>query len=133
MLAFDLRANPTVTRYDGVTAQAKRHDVVMDRKKQLGPDRSQTNPEIWEAAGRDWLSARAAGLGISLVPAAFRADGYRLHRFRRPAGGDAVRFASLDLSGVLRVEDAERLRAALFAGVGRARARGCGLLLIKRT
>jgi CRISPR system Cascade subunit CasE len=123
LLAFKLRANPTVTR------KGKRHDVVMDRKRALGRTHQETNAEIWESAGRDWLNARAPRLGIELK--ACRADGYRVHRLGRSGGGLPVSFASLDLSGQIRVIDPEKLRHALFIGVGHGKAYGCGMLLVK--
>jgi CRISPR system Cascade subunit CasE len=122
-LSFKLRANPTVMR-DG-----KRHDVVTDRKRRLGDTRVETNAEIWEAAGRDWLAARAPRLGIALT--ALRADAYRVERLARPGGARPATIASLDLSGALIVDDPVMLRAALFAGVGHGKAWGCGLLLVK--
>lgn len=122
-LAFKLRANPTITR------AGKRHDVVMDRKRTLGRNRKETNAEIWEQAGRDWLDARVARLGVALLRC--RADGYRVHRIQRASEHSAVSIAALDLSGRLRVEDPERLRAALFTGVGHGKAWGCGLLLVR--
>jgi CRISPR system Cascade subunit CasE len=122
-LAFKLRANPTVAR-DG-----KRHDVVMDRKRTLGKAREEANAEIWEQAGRDWLDARAARLGIAVL--ACRADGYRVHRIPRSGDRALVSIAALDLSGRLRVEDERKLTAALFSGVGHGKAWGCGLLLVR--
>lgn len=122
-LAFKLRANPTVTR------AGKRHDVVMDRKRTAGKARKETNAEIWEQAGRNWLDVRAARLGVALL--ACRADGYRVHRIRRAGERAPVSIATLDLSGRLRVEDPEKLTVALFSGIGHGKAWGCGLLLVK--
>jgi hypothetical protein len=99
-LAFRLRANPTVTRYDSEAKKVHRHDVVMDRKKQLGSNRSLSNPEIWESAGRG--ARRAARyfahptcvsrrqLPTSSLPSALRRGCHpiRLARsFRAPKGG----------------------------------------------
>lgn len=122
-LAFKLRANPTVTRL------GKRHDVVMDCKRNLGAARDTTNAEIWDQAGRAWLEARAARLGFTITIC--RADGYRVHRIGR-TGAAPISFATLDLSGRLRVEDPRKLRATLFSGVGHGKAWGCGLLLVRR-
>lgn len=122
-LAFKLRANPTVAR------AGKRHDVVMDRKRTLGKAREETNAEIWQQAGRDWLDARAARFGVALLICC--ADGYRVHRIRRPGKQARVSIATLEFSGRLRVEEPEKLKAALFTGVGRGKAWGCGLLLVR--
>lgn len=122
-LAFKLRVNPTVAR------GGKRHDIVMDRKRMLGKDREETNAEIWERTGRDWLDARAARLGAALLTC--RADNYQVHRFHRAGKRDRISIAMLDLSGCLRVEEPEKLTGALFSGVGRGKAWGCGLLLVR--
>lgn len=122
-LAFKLRVNPTVTR-DG-----KRHDVVMDLKRSEGPNRDRPNTELWDEAGRDWLTARAGRLGIAID--ALRADGYRVHRIRRDAATEPISIAMLDLVGRLTVRDAEKLLTALLSGVGHGKAWGCGLLLVK--
>jgi CRISPR system Cascade subunit CasE len=41
-------------------------------------------------------------------------------------------FGVLDISGVLEVRDPARFLARLIQGFGRARAFGCGLMLIRR-
>jgi CRISPR system Cascade subunit CasE len=123
VLAFKLRANPTIAR------NGKRHDVVMDRKLVLGNVREETSAEIWEQSGREWLGARAARLGFSLLVCC--AGGYRVHRIRRTKKRARVTLATLDLFGRIRVEEPEVLSAALFSGVGRGKAWGCGLLLVR--
>jgi CRISPR system Cascade subunit CasE len=58
-------------------------------------------------------------------------DGYERVRLPRPAGPDAV-FGRLDLDGVLAVGDPALFLSSLASGFGRARAFGCGLMLIRR-
>ena len=41
-------------------------------------------------------------------------------------------FSSVDFLGDLKITDVENFTSALFKGVGRAKAFGCGLLLIRR-
>jgi CRISPR system Cascade subunit CasE len=43
-----------------------------------------------------------------------------------------IEFSALDLSGVLEVQDGEPFLAALLSGFGKAKAFGCGLMLIRR-
>jgi CRISPR system Cascade subunit CasE len=121
-LMFKLRANPTVTR------AGKRHDMVMDLKRRLGTPRDVSNAELWEQCGDAWLRARAPRLGFDLHFC--RADGHDIHKFSRP-GAPTATVASLDLSGAIEVTKPERLRAALFDGVGHGKAWGCGLFLLK--
>ena len=58
-------------------------------------------------------------------------DGYETVRIPR-AGGQPAQFSVLDFEGVLEVTDPMRFLAALVNGFGRARAFGCGLMLIRR-
>ncbi|MBF0169345.1 MAG: type I-E CRISPR-associated protein Cas6/Cse3/CasE [Alphaproteobacteria bacterium] len=126
-LAFKLRLNPIVE------SKGKRYDVVAKIKRELGPsgERAFSNDEIWEMAAKRWLEPRAERLGVSFK--GLRADAYQLHRFDYEKKGveSKVSFASLDVSGLLKVEEPEALKAALMSGVGKARAWGCGLLLVK--
>lgn len=122
-LGFKLRVNPIVE------SKGKRYDLVATIKRELGPppDRVYSNGEIWEMAARRWLEPRAERLGVTF--SALRADGYQLQEFAHDKGKVSV--AMLDVSGMLKVEAPERLKAALYKGVGKARAWGCGLLLVK--
>jgi CRISPR system Cascade subunit CasE len=144
-LAFELRANPVVTTR-GADGRAVRHDVVMQRKKQLLAERGLTRWADWAGPERpalpdlvrqtcaDWLRARSDRLGITLdhdpddpYEDTLRIEGYEQHRGK----GGPLRFSSVDFSGTLRVRDPQALRQALFEGVGHARAFGCGLLLVR--
>jgi CRISPR system Cascade subunit CasE len=55
--------------------------------------------------------------------------GYRTWRQR---GGKGIALSTLDFEGGLAVTDPERLRVVLLAGIGPAKAFGCGLLLVRR-
>ena len=50
---------------------------------------------------------------------------------RREGARHPVTFSEIDYEGVLTVTDPEKLTAALFGGIGRARAYGCGLMLVR--
>ncbi|MEW6220903.1 MAG: type I-E CRISPR-associated protein Cas6/Cse3/CasE [Thermodesulfobacteriota bacterium] len=129
-LGFFLRANPVRTR------EGKRHDVVMEEKHRLktqGMPRQKwpLEAELVQEAGEKWLSARAEKAGFRLH--AVRADGYRQHEFRKPAGRQPVRFSSIDFAGLLEVVDTEIFwQEALCRGLGPAKGFGCGLLLVRR-
>lgn len=137
-LAFELRANPVVTR-PGATGKPVRHDVVMQEKTRLLRECGLSNWAAWttperppladlvQRCGAAWLQARSSRLGIHLDAETLRADGYEQHRGK----GDQLRISTIDFSGRLRVQDPQALRAALFGGVGHAKAFGCGLLLVR--
>jgi CRISPR system Cascade subunit CasE len=58
-------------------------------------------------------------------------DGYARRRVPRE-GEAAVRFSTLDLDGVLEVTEPEAFVAAVRRGFGKAKAFGCGLMLLRR-
>lgn len=133
---FDLRANPTVAeRHDG---KARRHDVVMREKKRLlaergldrwGAWRSDDKPDLYTVVQNTcgaWLQARAARNGFEVNLDELAVEAYEQH------SQDAdVKFTTVDFSGELMVLDPQIFGATLFNGIGRAKAFGCGLLLIR--
>lgn len=128
-LKFDLRANP-VKRSRTEGGKQQRHDVVMDKKRQQ--EASEPDMRALEHdAGRVWLEQRGPTLGFTLGNEHFTADNYRQHRIPRPGGKKPIRFSSLDLRGVLEIQDVECFQKALFQGIGPAKSFGCGLLLIR--
>lgn len=79
-----------------------------------------------------WISGKRAERNGYLIerPDNLRISGYQwrtLNEKRRHAG-----FSSLDYEGVLTVTDPERFVQTLNSGIGKARAFGCGLMLIRR-
>lgn len=131
-LLFKLRANPTIARKKEGEQRSRRHDVLMDTKwrfRQQGSDSPWELQEAMDASAEQWLESRCAEWGFSLDTKP-QVSGYRQHQWRRKQG--QIRFSSVDYEGVITVTDPERLRTALFAGVGRSRAFGCGMLLVRR-
>ena len=137
-VAFDLRANPVVTTRNAAGKSA-RHDVVMQEKTRLLKQRQLAHWADWQTPDRpalpdlvqrtcgQWLQARCLRLGIALDEPTLSVEGYEQHRGKSGELG----FSTVDFSGSLRVVDAAALRQALIAGVGHAKAFGCGLLLIR--
>jgi CRISPR system Cascade subunit CasE len=59
--------------------------------------------------------------------------GYQWHElFKKDAKGRKSGFSSVDFTGELQVRDTERFSRALFKGIGRSKAFGCGLMMVKR-
>ncbi|GIX15249.1 MAG: type I-E CRISPR-associated protein Cas6/Cse3/CasE [Paracoccaceae bacterium] len=124
-LAFVLRANATRDR-KGVG----RVDVVMDALKPVPkPERAARRMEIARNAGKDWLAGQGARAGFRLLDCHVAAYAQRDLPGRGPR---PPRFGVLDLEGVLEVADPPAFLARLCRGFGRARAFGCGLMLIRR-
>lgn len=127
-LAFQLRANPVRSRKDE-SGKSKRHDVVMDARKHSDPPRPM--PELIQTEGLAWLAARAEKSGFRVDPGEVRVEGYRQHRIRKAKR--QIGFSTLDFTGLLTVEDPQRLLVVLYRGIGPAKAFGCGLMLVRRT
>ena len=128
-LAFTLRVNATVSR---ATASGRSHrcDVVMDALSNVPKEqRAVARPEAMQTAAHGWLQRQGDAHGFTLHAVAV--DGYERVAMPRPSGGRAI-FGVLDLSGVLEVTHPELLVAKLGQGFGRARAFGCGLMLVRR-
>lgn len=155
-LGFRLRASPVVRRQPGSSTakgtRGRRHDVVMDRKRQLvasGAERPDES-EIIRDAGLAWLTRQGERAGFRLIEAeqdvigddglleqdpqhrsAVRVDGYRQHRVTR-RGEKAITFSSLDFEGVLEVTDPDTFLTQVVTGFGPQKAFGCGLMLLRR-
>lgn len=132
-LAFRLRANPTVARRVEGAKHSPRSDVLMAAKKPF-PSGQRTSEECVKAmdhAAREWLQSRAEGGGFRLTVDP-EVSGYRQHALRKPGRRDAIQFSSVDYEGLLEVTDPGKLIETLALGMGRAKAFGCGLLLVRR-
>jgi CRISPR system Cascade subunit CasE len=154
-LGFRLRASPVVRRAPeaaGRGLRARRHDVVMDRKKHLAALGQPTAPlpDLIREAGLSWLERQAGRAGFRLGQvesevigddglleavarrdSSVRVDGYRQHRIVRRAE-KPITFSSLDFEGVLEVAEPETFLARVAAGFGPQKAFGCGLMLLRR-
>jgi CRISPR system Cascade subunit CasE len=134
-LSFLLRVNATRTvKSDRITASGKRErchiDVVMARLKPLAKmERADMRMTLAQDAARAWLDGVGERNGFRPVEAAAR--GYRV--LEPPSrGARRPRFGVLDLEGRISVVEPDRFLARLTSGFGRAKAFGCGLMLIRR-
>ena len=89
-------------------------------------------PQIVHESGINWLSAKAKNNGFCLSPEAVVSDGYKQHSSHGKAREKSIRYSTVDFQGVLTVTAPELFRKALYSGIGKAKAFGCGLMLIRR-
>lgn len=127
-LSFALHANATRDR-KGVG----RVDVVMDALHALPQqDRAAQRLAVAQDEGAAWLARLGERSGLSLIHvevgdySVMALPGHRGPRKGQP------QFGILDLTGTLEVTDPAAFLARMAAGFGRARAFGCGLMLIRR-
>lgn len=124
-LGFSLRANPTVAR-KGDAKRSKRSDIVMDAIKSAPRgSRADARRTAIQEQGDKWLRRQGerGGFAIEVV----QTDRYNILRPKPD-----MRIATLDFEGRLRVDNSVAFLAALTRGFGRAKAFGCGLMLIRR-
>lgn len=130
-LAFTLRANATRDRAgDG---KGRRSDVVMHALRTVPKgQRDQARMDAAQAAGQNWLAAQGARAGFRLLTATVgdysvaALPGHIGRRKQQP------QYGILDVTGILEVTDPPAFLSRLAGGFGRARAFGCGLMLIRR-
>ena len=138
-LVFKLRANATVTKKaDDLAANGKprrrHHDVVMDALRSIpGPERADRRMLLARQAAKSWLDGQGVRHGFAVEDCIV--EDYSVHALpshRGPRKGQP-QFGVLDLSGKVSVIDPMAFVDQLAQGFGRARAYGCGLMLIRRT
>jgi CRISPR system Cascade subunit CasE len=111
------------------TKKRVQHDVVMHLKKSLVEEDLQrySQAELEQQAGEQWLQQRAEKNGFSVLSVI--AQGYQQHNFKKRQ----IKISTLDYDGILEVTNPELfINQALHKGIGRSKAFGCGLLMIKR-
>lgn len=130
VLEFSLRVNATRMKRG---EKPQRVDVVMDALKAVATkDRAAQRMDIANREIAAWLAGQGDKAGFALVSAqcedytAQALDDYRGKRAGQP------QFGICDVTGTLRVTDPVTLVAQIGMGFGRAKAFGCGLMLIRR-
>lgn len=124
-LRFTLRANATV-RHRG---DARHRDVVTDAINALPREaRSQQRGTAEQEATRRWLEAQGQASGFTVN--AMACLGFEWLKI--PRGGKPIELGVVELEGHLTVTDPAALVPKLLSGFGRARAFGCGLMLVHR-
>lgn len=135
-LAFQIRVNPVVTKKN-TDGKSRRHDVVMDRKMEIGYQElagTERPPmaEIIQQTAEGWLQKRAENHGFTVEPKAIRAEAYQQQLASKKGGKTPIRYSTLDITGVLTVADTQLFNSSLLYGLGPAKAFGCGLLLVRQ-
>lgn len=140
-LSFDLIVNATVDRMvdPGAGRDGRRRvDVVMDAMiaRERGGDAAPARPLLRRQAAEEALSAwwRRQGERTGFAPLSIDVADYRalpLERGRSTAR-HRPQIGVGRLTGTVEVADPEAFTAKLAAGFGRAKAFGCGLMLVKR-
>ncbi|MDK3016474.1 type I-E CRISPR-associated protein Cas6/Cse3/CasE [Pseudodonghicola flavimaris] len=127
-LGFDVRLRPVVRLASAIGgegagfAKGAELDAFLAETLRLGTARPR------ETVYLDWLSARLAGVA-ELEPETSRMASFRRLRSRR--GGKRVEGPEITVHGTLRIADPAGFADLLARGVGRHRAYGYGMLLLR--
>ncbi len=129
-LRFEVRANATVSRSTGPKTRGVRSDIVMHAIHGLqGDARAEARRVAVQRAATEWFSVQGERHGFSVAELAVRS--YEVLQVAR-AGASPATFGVLDFTGVVQVQEAVRFGALLLNGIGRAKAFGCGLMMVRR-
>ncbi|MBZ0128727.1 MAG: type I-E CRISPR-associated protein Cas6/Cse3/CasE [Rhodobacteraceae bacterium] len=137
LLAFKLRVNATKTRKTGqLTRNGKEHkthdDVVMRMLHGRTGQRADMRMEVARTEASVWMNLQGTRAGFTLCDLVV--EDYAVMALPGHVGKrkDQPQFGVLDLQGVIEVTEPAALLPALAKGFGRAKAFGCGLMLIRR-
>lgn len=137
LLQFGLRANAVkTTKIDSTSKKRKRRDIIefkADEYKIKYPVREDRPPTaiIHHEAGEEWLVKQGKRCGFLVKN--MIVENHQFHKVRKPNDPNLRQFASIDFHGQIQViEPQQFIDIALFNGLGRSKAYGCGLLLVRR-
>ena len=133
---FSIRANPRVTRKSNEpnAKNSPKHDIFMDAKKSYKQNNNGATPKgadwqnLIQETGSEWMNRQGKRLGFSLETGLV--NSYQQEKLK--SKGRNIQFGFADFEGILRVENPDTFRSALYEGIGSSKAFGCGLLLIRR-
>lgn len=128
-LNYILRANATKKRITG-KGNGQRVDVVMNMLYQVPIKKRADERQLLAAkAAETWMINQGATKGYRSLKTV--TQGYSTLELGRKRGQGAT-FGILDLSGEIEILDPISFISALYQGFGRAKAWGCGLMLVRR-
>lgn len=132
-LGFVLRANPVVAVPRPGQKRGPRADAIMHAKSKLTlAQRKAFTSANASAVAVEWLAKRGLANGFDLDTSVTSAEGYQQLRIAHKVGERPIQFSQIELSGALTVRDPSLMLSALTKGIGKARAYGCGLMLVRR-
>ena len=126
-----------MTRRDS-SGYSHRHDVVMDEKKRIGWSemRPENRPPFYRIVadgGHRWLNARSSQNGFEVAATDVSVERYMRYKYSNKNGKQRIQFSTLDFTGILTVTRPDDFINMLFSGIGKSRAFGCGLMLVRRS
>jgi len=133
-LYFKLRANPIVRKREN--GRAKDCDIIMNAKHQFKrKGRSYLDlfsmDELIHSTGLEWIKRKGELHGFSVQKFDVKVDNYQEYKIQS-ASKRRFLLRTLDFEGKLTITNINRFKTMLFWGIGRSKAFGCGLMLVRR-
>ncbi len=134
LLSFSVRINATISKKVPGKKNSVRHTIWQDaRAEGLKNGLEDENlAEFIDLTTKEWLVSRAERNGFSISCDDFIVEGYEKITFTKKKNQKEISFGVVDYTGTLRVTNPLRFKELLFKGIGRSKAFGCGLMLVKR-
>lgn len=135
-LAFSLRANAVVTRKIGESSNKRiRRDIIEAKvdeykKRFENPADLPGSTLIHHEAATEWINRQSEQHGFNCH--SFHVENHQYRKAEKPGDKNIRVFTSLDFYGDIEVQDTDRFIEILSSGLGRSKAFGCGLMLIRR-
>jgi len=124
-LRFSLKAD--VSKSKSIKGKrGTRYDPILEAKS---TSENLSYSQIAKEYGREWIENKSNECGFRVVEIS-KSD-YEQIRFVRPNDQRQIRLTAIEFDGILEVTDVDQFRRSLVKGVGRGKAFGLGLLLIK--
>lgn len=130
-LQFSLRANATKSTSNGKDVRGTRVDVVMNAIHAIAPGaRATARTEAVQSSGLTWFAAQGERHGFRPLVNAVEVTGYQVMRL--PRDRTTMTLGVMDFTGIIEVTEPGSFIAMLVGGLGRGKAFGCGLMLVRR-
>ncbi len=135
-LQFQLRVNAVVTRKaDDHGKRRIRRDIIeaaIDEYRKADPSGESWPPPsvIHHQAATVWMKKQGEKHGFE--PGDCLVSNHQFHKPRKPGDTHKRHFTSLDIQGSLEVTEPKAFLDLLRQGLGRSKAYGCGLMLVRR-
>ncbi len=132
-LNYSLTANPVVARKNVNNKRSLKHDVWMDTKR--GARVKKLNQAeincLCEEAVKKWLINKGSTNGFSINNERISVDGYIQNISYKKGSYKPIKFSSIHFEGILTVKEPDKFTNMLYTGLGRSKAFGCGLMLVR--
>ncbi len=126
------------SRLTALLGNDRRYAERLDHRLSLADKLEWTLKAVVDEALEKWMTRQAENNGFFIMKngdegVKLQNCAYQWHALpQKAAKGEKSGFSTVDFTGDLKIMNTEPFKKALFKGIGRSKAFGCGLLLVKR-